>query len=57
MLSRSIMKFPLWPYLQQPVFSSDHKTFFSPFKFWQQHKIQHLERCWEKEYRQHGKLN
>ncbi|MEM9484658.1 MAG: hypothetical protein AAGA83_13315 [Cyanobacteria bacterium P01_F01_bin.116] len=51
------MKFPLWQYLQQPVFSRQYKTILSPFKFWQSHNIQHLERCWEKEYRQPGRLN
>jgi hypothetical protein len=45
------MKFPLWPYLKQPVFSADYTTILNPWKFWQYHQVSYLERCWVREYR------
>lgn len=38
-------RFPLWPFLTQPVFSS--KLILNPFKFWQHYNIQLLEQCWK----------
>jgi hypothetical protein len=44
-------RFPLWQYLNQPVFSSTYKIILNPNRFWRFHQIRHLERCWIKEYR------
>jgi hypothetical protein len=39
----SNIKFPLWEYLNQPVFS--HKTILSPRRFAHRHRVQLLKRC------------
>jgi hypothetical protein len=41
------LKFPLWEYLTQPVFSSEFKS-LNPFRFWQLHNKEQLETCWQK---------
>jgi len=46
----SKMKFPLWQYLKQPVFSTHHKVILNPRKFWQQSTLSYLERCWVCDY-------
>jgi hypothetical protein len=40
-------KSPLWSYLNQPLFKE--ATVLNPFQFWQNHRIQFLERCWEQD--------
>jgi hypothetical protein len=45
------MRFPIWKYLNQPVFSRLYKTRFNPRTFWRCHRIQYLERCWSKEFK------
>lgn len=42
------IKFPLWDYLNQPLFSSDTKLILNPRKFEQVWRIQLLEKCWIK---------
>ena len=46
----NLLKFPLWQYLTQPVFSADTKLILNPQQFEVQHRVQLLERCWYKEY-------
>ncbi len=43
------IKFPLWDYLNQPVFSSDTKFILNPRKFEQVWRIKMLERCWDQQ--------
>lgn len=45
------LKFPLWAYLKQPVFSSHYKTKLNPWVFWHIYRLDHLERCWTKVYK------
>jgi hypothetical protein len=40
------LKFPLWKYLTQPVFSPEFKS-LNPFRFWQMHNTEQLEVCWQ----------
>jgi hypothetical protein len=42
-------KFPLWDYLNQPLFSSDTKLILNPRKFEQVWRIKLLEKCWAKQ--------
>lgn len=44
------MRFPLWPYLNQPVFNRYHRTIYNPRSFWSTYRISFLERCWLREY-------
>jgi hypothetical protein len=37
--------FPLWEFLNQPVFDADAK-FMSPSEFQYRHQVERLERCW-----------
>jgi hypothetical protein len=39
------IRFPLWRYLNQPLF--EKTTILNPFQFWHYHKIQILEHCWK----------
>jgi hypothetical protein len=43
------IKFPLWHYLNQPLFSRDTKLIWNPLSFAAIWRIQLLERCWTKE--------
>ncbi|NJL46945.1 MAG: hypothetical protein HC929_04885 [Leptolyngbyaceae cyanobacterium SM2_5_2] len=40
------MHFPLWPYLNQPLFNAEISTILNPWKYWHIYKIWHCERCW-----------
>lgn len=42
-------KFPLWQYLNQPLFSSKTKAVLNPRRFWYIYKIELLERCLAKQ--------
>lgn len=48
-LENNKIKFPLWHYLQQPLFSSHTKFIWHPQHFAIIWRIQLLERCWSKE--------
>ncbi len=41
----SFIKFPLWRFLQQPVFSSETKLILNPYQFEYLYRIELLERC------------
>ncbi|WP_442947877.1 hypothetical protein [Nostoc sp.] len=43
------IKFPLWQYLNQPLFSRDTKLVLNPKRFVLIWRLQLLERCWTKE--------
>ena len=47
-------KFPLWQFLNQPLFSSTTKAVLNPRRFWYVYKIELLERCWDREYDSKG---
>ncbi|MFW6358944.1 MAG: hypothetical protein ACOC0N_07010 [Chroococcales cyanobacterium] len=40
---------PIWQYLNQPLFTSNHKVAFKPHRFWYLYRIQLLERCLSKD--------
>ncbi|BAZ30623.1 hypothetical protein NIES4074_30840 [Cylindrospermum sp. NIES-4074] len=48
------IKFPLWQYLNQPLFSRDARLVWNPQRFAAIWRIQLLERCWTKEYETNG---
>ncbi|MBD2195301.1 MULTISPECIES: hypothetical protein [Calothrix] len=43
------IKFPLWHYLNQPLFSRESRLIWNPRTFASIWRIQLLERCWTKE--------
>ncbi len=49
------IKFPLWQYLNQPLFSHDIQLVWSPQRFAILWRIQLLERCWSKKCASKGK--
>ncbi|MGB8702030.1 MAG: hypothetical protein WCD18_21650 [Thermosynechococcaceae cyanobacterium] len=38
-------RFPVWQFLNQPVFHPDVKLILSPKTFWDHYRIDFLERC------------
>lgn len=42
----------VWHYLRQPLFDRSGQTAFSFNRFLYLHRIQMLERCWQKDYRE-----
>ncbi len=48
------IKFPLWQYLNQPLFNPDSKLIWNPYRFASIWRIQLLEKCWQKEYNTEG---
>ncbi len=51
----SRIKFPLWQYLSQPVFSSTTQLVLNPRHFGYLYRVEVLERCWAKEYNSQGR--
>jgi hypothetical protein len=49
-LQINLSNFPLWQFLQQPVFSSKTRLILNPRQFEVAYKIELLERCWDIEY-------
>jgi len=45
---RTKIKFPLWQYLNQPLFSSETKLILNPRRFALVWRTELLERCWHK---------
>ncbi|MEB3292013.1 MAG: hypothetical protein VKJ24_02520 [Synechococcales bacterium] len=45
--SFSTQKFPVWHYLNQPLFDSTYTPVLNPRRFWYAYQIQFLERCLE----------
>ncbi|KAB8335559.1 hypothetical protein SD80_004445 [Scytonema tolypothrichoides VB-61278] len=48
------IKFPLWEYLNQPVFSHKTKLILSPRRFAHLHRVQLLKRCLAKKFEAKG---
>lgn len=53
------MHFPLWQYLNQPLWDREHPSVLDPRKYWQRYQRQYLngcfhnaflERCWNTNY-------
>ncbi|MEM9907338.1 MAG: hypothetical protein AAF921_20175 [Cyanobacteria bacterium P01_D01_bin.44] len=44
------MYFPLWQYLNQPLWDSARPPTLSPFKYWQWYKVQRLNRCFKSHF-------
>jgi hypothetical protein len=49
------IKFPLWQYLNQSIFSGDGPLIWNPQRFALIWRIQLLERCWRKKSHSQGK--
>lgn len=49
------IKFPVWRYLNQPLFSSKSKLVLNPQKFWYLYRIELLERCLAKKCESEGR--
>lgn len=45
------VRFPLWKFLNQPVFNPQSPLVLNPRRFWQLYQLDHLERCWIRAYR------
>jgi hypothetical protein len=43
------IKFPIWQYLNQPLFSRDPQLVLNPQRFALNWRLRLLERCWAKE--------
>ncbi|MEO0988177.1 MAG: hypothetical protein AAFY20_21955 [Cyanobacteria bacterium J06639_14] len=41
------MQFPLWRYLNQPLWDEMHPITLNPFAYWQQYKVWYLDRCFD----------
>ncbi len=48
-LQTNLSNFPLWQFLQQPVFSSKKRLILNPRQFEVAYRIELLERCWSRE--------
>ena len=44
---RPKLKFPLWKYLSQPLFSPEFRS-LNPLRFWHLYNAEQLEDCWTK---------
>jgi hypothetical protein len=45
------IRFPLWKFLNQPLFNPYSPLILNPQRFWQRYQLEHLERCWIRAYR------
>ena len=45
-------RFPMWQYLNQPLFHPEIKLILHPGRFWKEYRILHLTRCWDKQSEQ-----
>jgi hypothetical protein len=43
--------FPLWQFLNQPLFDAQNPVVLHPQRFWHLYKVRHLESCWSRAYR------
>jgi hypothetical protein len=53
---RSLIQFPVWQFLNQPLFEAHYRPILNPQHFWRVYQIDFLERCFEKEFQQ-GRLD
>lgn len=49
MLSKNPSKFPLWQFLNQPLFDRCYPLILNPRKFARVHRLEHLSKCWSLE--------
>ncbi|MGA7933133.1 MAG: hypothetical protein WCA35_06270 [Kovacikia sp.] len=49
-LSARKIRFPLWQFLNQPVFYPSSNAILNPRRYWYLHQVQLLERCLIKEF-------
>ncbi|MDX2099042.1 MAG: hypothetical protein SFW36_14795 [Leptolyngbyaceae cyanobacterium bins.59] len=42
----SYFQFPIWQFLDQPLFDPTRKPILNPQRFWRAYQIRLLERCW-----------
>jgi hypothetical protein len=45
-----IRQFPVWKFLNQPLFETTYQPILSPTRFWRLHQIEFLERCLDKAF-------
>ncbi|NJO42059.1 MAG: hypothetical protein HC769_20345 [Cyanobacteria bacterium CRU_2_1] len=48
------IRFPIWKYLNQPIFDAKTPLVLNPNRFWYAHQVQYLERCWLTTFRPEG---
>lgn len=48
-LKHSKIKFPLWKFLKQPLFSPTTEATLNPYRFWYLYRVELLESCLTKE--------
>lgn len=51
------VRFPLWQYLNQPIFDREQQAVLNPNRFWQLYRVRHLERCMDRVYRPEERLH
>lgn len=44
------LRFPLWQFLNQPLFDANRRVIFNPHRFWYVYQVQILERCLAKDF-------
>lgn len=42
-----LMRFPLWQYLNQPLWDRDRPAKLNPHAYWRQYRRTYLKRCWQ----------
>jgi hypothetical protein len=50
-LTHNKVRFPLWRFLTQPIFDPGRPVHLNPHQFWAYYQIQHLERCWTRNFK------
>jgi hypothetical protein len=48
---RNSNSFPVWHFLNQPLFDAQYPAILNPRRFWHFYKIRHLEKCWSSAFR------
>jgi hypothetical protein len=48
------LKFPIWEFLNQPLFNPAQPFIWQPQRFWQRRNMQLLERCWQRTCQSEG---
>ncbi len=51
----ALSKFPVWRYLNQPLFEAASTPVINPKRFLYVYRVEFLERCLERQYRSTGK--
>lgn len=49
------IRFPLWAFLNQPIFSSETELVLNPKRFAYLHRVKYLESCWTQNYNSKGR--